>query len=900
MPANRLVTAYLQDVLSLLSIPHGELDQLAASGLSDAALTAWALTKTALHPAAQQAAAAHLQLQQLLAKLDGAMLWQQQAAASPLAQLLWHVAVSAAGQRLNCMDYEELQSSIIEFQVVHAARRAAHKANPNVPGYKPKQVLEELVQHQVHRMIAVTPLETLQDPGFWQLAQQAATRSQGLVHDLAMTGYNLLPAADAATLQLQQLQQWVELDARQLQAQLRQQRKLSDNIFLPGREAELLAAVADDSQARVLFAKWQLLQMLAQALGLTSVHLSGPASACELVMRLTGVSMGQQQQQQIPEQVVQQLMANAPELVQLAEQFPDEALKQPRAGHLMQLMASKPELRGLSQALAAWRAESAAAGYLPVLVTLSQSEVATLSQQQAQALGRSIMQLEAQGRLLLRQAAAGQLEQQLEARDAAALAWKVHTGGQQGAEQLVQLTLAQASQTYNACRCQLDAAAAAISDTAAGFQLEAVTSRRSSVAPPSPLVMAGIPQQQVSDLSKSMPSITSSTSDTTTTDSRSRSLSVHPATAETLVRDLATIMAAIGLQDTASGPAADLPEGPQAAAVLQRLQILAHDLPKVLSGPLLSLLNNHKATNITSAADLVRLQQQLKAFLQVLEVELPQVASPRRDSIRIGTSGSSTTSWAAAVAPGESPAAAEGLLELVGEQDTAGVLAHAATAAAAGRGRRRFDDGEDQGNQEEGLFDMLADIHHDIHMQRYLQMEFDAALELDLVHAPRAWRDADLFAHPVDWLDAMKPLLDRYLVAQGEQPVQEMEWQVYRAAALAEQEQVEIAASATHQAAGHSPFRNSRADEAYLTQRLDTGIKPDNVLYATAHKYLKVSFKNRSWRFAQRKRLVDRLIEIAQHLAAHPPRRHRGSPFSALFQLDGPPLCRLGGCAARC
>jgi hypothetical protein len=113
---------------------------------------------------------------------------------------------------------------------------------------------------------------------------------------------------------------------------------------------------------------------------------------------------------------------------------------------------------------------------------------------------------------------------------------------------------------------------------------------------------------------------------------------------------------------------------------------------------------------------------------------------------------------------------------------------------------------------------------------------------------------------------------------------------VYCDAALAEAEQTEAAAARARQAAGHSPFHNSRADEAFLRQRLEAGIPRDSVLYAASHKYLSAALRNRSWRFAQRRRMVDLLIAIAAHLAAHPPRSHRGSPFSALFQKDGPPL----------
>jgi hypothetical protein len=109
-------------VLSSLSIPHAELEKLAASELSDAALTAWALTKTASHPAVQQAAAASSKLQALLCKLDGAMLWQQQAAGSPLGQLLWQVAVGAAGSEVASLSSEQLEGRL-EYQVVQALTR---------------------------------------------------------------------------------------------------------------------------------------------------------------------------------------------------------------------------------------------------------------------------------------------------------------------------------------------------------------------------------------------------------------------------------------------------------------------------------------------------------------------------------------------------------------------------------------------------------------------------------------------------------------------------------------------------------------------------------------------------------------------------------------------------------
>lgn len=58
------------------------------------------------------------------------------------------------------------------------------------------------------------------------------------------------------------------------------------------------------------------------------------------------------------------------------------------------------------------------------------------------------------------------------------------------------------------------------------------------------------------------------------------------------------------------------------------------------------------------------------------------------------------------------------------------------------------------------------------------QMEFDPALEVDVVHAPLGWQAPDLFTAPGHFLDGMRPLLDAYLAAQGQQPTHDLEWQV--------------------------------------------------------------------------------------------------------------------------
>jgi hypothetical protein len=58
------------------------------------------------------------------------------------------------------------------------------------------------------------------------------------------------------------------------------------------------------------------------------------------------------------------------------------------------------------------------------------------------------------------------------------------------------------------------------------------------------------------------------------------------------------------------------------------------------------------------------------------------------------------------------------------------------------------------------------------------QMEFDPALELDVVHAPHGWQAPDLFTAPGEFLEGMRPMLDHYLAAQGQQPTHDLEWQV--------------------------------------------------------------------------------------------------------------------------
>lgn len=120
MDLNPCFYLHLQEELEALSIQSGELKSLASSGLSDAALTAWALTKTSGHAAVERAAAASERLRYLLSKLDGAALRQQAAATSPTAELLWQVALAAAQGQLQGMSQQELEACV-EYKAARAA-----------------------------------------------------------------------------------------------------------------------------------------------------------------------------------------------------------------------------------------------------------------------------------------------------------------------------------------------------------------------------------------------------------------------------------------------------------------------------------------------------------------------------------------------------------------------------------------------------------------------------------------------------------------------------------------------------------------------------------------------------------------------------------------------------------
>lgn len=239
---------------------------------------------------------------------------------------------------------------------------------------------------------------------------------------------------------------------------------------------------------------------------------------------------------------------------------------------------------------------------------------------------------------------------------------------------------------------------------------------------------AGIPQMQVAELSRSaLPAAGGQQADSSSTSTG------QLITAETLVRDLAILLTSSNSSSSRGGAAV---ESYQAAA--QRLHVVAHDLPRVLSGPLQELLSAFTNSNLADAGSLQRRQQQLQVFLQVVASELPQQL-PSAQGTRCATSSSS--SWSAAGHSQADQAAAEGLLHLLGEQDSGEVLQHGAEQPSRSRasgpraGRDDDGDGDDQGH----LHGWLANIHHDQDMQRYMQVRrrLTAVLRLLQEHLAR-------------------------------------------------------------------------------------------------------------------------------------------------------------------
>jgi hypothetical protein len=209
------------------------------------------------------------------------------------------------------------------------------------------------------------------------------------------------------------------------------------------------------------------------------------------------------------------------------------------------------------------------------------------------------------------------------------------------------------------------------------------------------LLLSGIPQLQLEEMAQ----LAAPAGGDTATGSR-RSRAAHRVdTAEQLVRDLAQLLTAASSSSSSKGR-----DSLQAA--VQRLEVVAHDLPGLLAGPLLELLAAFQSSEVADAAGVRQRQQQLQRFLQVVAAELPQ-------QLQSGAAEDAGSSWGAGGQVHDG-AAAEGLLDLMGEADSADLLRHAADRQASSRR-----DGEGERGH---LYGWLANIHHDQDMQRYLQV----------------------------------------------------------------------------------------------------------------------------------------------------------------------------------
>ena len=96
------------------------------------------------------------------------------------------------------------------------------------------------------------------------------------------------------------------------------------------------------------------------------------------------------------------------------------------------------------ESLRAWRADAAARGVVPILTTLSQTEVKQLPPAQFSAVRAQLLRLEARGRHALQGLLGGQMVlRDMEGGAAEGLAWRIHAGGEGEAEQVITAVLRQ-------------------------------------------------------------------------------------------------------------------------------------------------------------------------------------------------------------------------------------------------------------------------------------------------------------------------------------------------------------------------------------------------------------------------------------------------------------------------
>lgn len=224
-----------------------------------------------------------------------------------------------------------------------------------------------------------------------------------------------------------------------------------------------------------------------------------------------------------------------------------------------------------------------------------------------------------------------------------------------------------------------------------------------------------------------MQGIQAGVTDVDDTSSRLHSPASQLDAVEQLVRDLAVLLA--------RGPSDNSAEGQDVLAAAERLQVLSRNLSLVLSGPLLDLVAAAQpGPHVTDAAAVRQRQQQLDNFLRVLAAALPQHLHAIQGSREVHGGGGGSA-WAASGQVVGDPRVAGGLLELLGEQDTSGVLRYAAEQEARKSDRRRGGGGGEPRGDDDHVYGWLADIHHDQDMQRYLQVRGGPGFTLHSPHA---------------------------------------------------------------------------------------------------------------------------------------------------------------------
>ena len=183
-------------------------------------------------------------------------------------------------------------------------------------------------------------------------------------------------------------------------------------------------------------------------------------------------------------------------------------------------------------------------------------------------------------------------------------------------------------------------------------------------------------------------------------------------------------------------------------------------------------------------------------------------------------------------------------------------------------------------------YDILAEQHLSMDLDRYLQMRHAPELSLSFESLPLSWDEASgEKGDEASFLGSCREGLESYLVARGMPRLTQVEWEAYSQQALAEFELTrEEHESAMKEIAGASNMHNSRSEGDFLRAKLASGVKEDSPIYKQARGYLEVLLANPSWTFAQREAVVERLCELSRHFSDKKARASaRGSPLAPLF-----------------